>query len=137
MHHFSPHTIYVCAEKHRNNVCAFKTVQPAMHWQHLYIPEVDKKTMATAVVRTRKESHQLAQGDDETTVTSKKEVKYGSNEAWLWEDCAIIPDVLSLGQDVCQKPALCKFIHLHRFMVCFLLHIILVFQIFTELRGNK
>lgn len=31
----------------------------------------------------------------------------------------------------CQKPTLCKFTHLHRFMVC------LVFQIFTELRSNK
>lgn len=36
--------------------------------------------MATAVVGTRRELHQLAEGDDETTVTSKREVKYGSNE---------------------------------------------------------
>lgn len=28
---------------------AFKTAQPAMHWQHLYIPEVDKKAMAATI----------------------------------------------------------------------------------------
>lgn len=50
-----------------------------------------------------RESHQLAEGDDKTTVTPKREVKYGSNEAWLWEDCAIVPDVLSLGQMSVRK----------------------------------
>lgn len=106
MHPFSPHSISVCAERHRSNVFAFKTAQPARHWQHLYIPEMEKKAMATAVVGTRREFHQLAEGGDETTVLSKREVKYGSNQAWLWEDCAIIPDVLSLGQDLSEASTL-------------------------------
>lgn len=88
--------------------------------------------MATAVVGTRR----ISPGGD-TTVTSKREVKFGSNEAWLGEDCAIIPDAPSLGQDLCQKLTLCKFTHLHKFVVCFPLRLILVSQISTELRGNK
>lgn len=74
MHHFSPHTIFVCAERHKNNAFAFKIAQSAMHWQHLYIPEVDKKTMATGVVGIKRDSHQLAEGDDDKTVTSKREI---------------------------------------------------------------
>lgn len=49
---------------------------------------------------------------------------------------AVILDVLPLDQDLCQKPTLCKFPHLHRFIVCFPLHVIVAFQMSTESIGN-
>lgn len=47
-----------------SNASAFETANPAKHWQQPYVPEVDKKAMAAAGVGTRRQFHQLAEGDE-------------------------------------------------------------------------
>lgn len=97
-----------------SNASAFETANPAKHWQQPYVPEVDKKAMAAAGVGTRRQFHQLAEGDEEAPVTSKRRMRLGFEKTG-----AVILDVLHLGQDLCQKPTLWKFLHLHIFMVSF------------------
>lgn len=80
--------------------------------------------MTTAGVGTRRQLHQLAEGNEEVAVTYKRKMNYGRSEAWLWEDCGYHPG--SLG----------KFPHLHRFIVCFPLHVTVAFQMSTESIGN-
>jgi len=120
-------SIFLCVW--RGNASVFKTASPAKHWQHPYIPEVDKKAMATAGVRTSNNytSWQRAMRRQQWHPTNYAAVRLGFENTG-----AIVLDVLLLGQDLCQKPVtLCRFPHLHRFMVFFPLHTILAFQMST------
>lgn len=76
MHHFSPHAISVCTERDKNNPLPSKQLSlQCTDNISTYLKWIRKQWLQP--LGTRRESHQLAEGDDET-VTSKQEVKYGS-----------------------------------------------------------